>query len=435
MANPNSIVTIAITISDASVTKAGFGTPLIMTHEAAYSPDLVRSYSSTTAMVTDGFAAAGDTVTAATQIFAQNPKVTTIKTGIRGTTPSSMTRIMTVASATDSINYTVTLNGTAFTVNSGVGATVASIALALVTAINLGTVPVTATDNSNGTFDLVEDVAGALFGLTHTMNRITQDDTTANAGIATDYAAIKAEDSDFYGVLMTSSATLEIAALAALVEADTKLFVAQTADSDVLADTAGNLGETLNAAGYHRTALVWNMDNFDFANAAWMGRMFPMDPGSATWAFWALSGVTVDVLTDTQIANLQSNKVNFYTNTKGAPFVLDGWAAGGRYLDLTRGIDWFSARTQERLINLLLNSKKIGMTQPGIDSVENEVRAQLAEAYTKTLVTQDYTVTPPALSAVSAADKTARFLDGVNFAATFQGAIQSIGVAGTVSTS
>ena len=115
MSNPDSIVTVSISIADASVTQAGFGTPLIMTHEATWGPELVRTYSSTAAMVTDGFSATGATVLAATAVFAQNPRVTSIKVGRRTSTPDTMTRIVTVAEVANSTAYTITINGTPFT--------------------------------------------------------------------------------------------------------------------------------------------------------------------------------------------------------------------------------------------------------------------------------------------------------------------------------
>ena len=47
MADVNTIVTINIVIQDASVSQANFGIPMVMTHEAAFGPELVRSYSTT----------------------------------------------------------------------------------------------------------------------------------------------------------------------------------------------------------------------------------------------------------------------------------------------------------------------------------------------------------------------------------------------------
>lgn len=433
MANPDNIVQVNITVQDAAVSQAGFGTPMILAHEAVYGPELVREYSSTTAMVSDGFSATGAAVAAATAVFAQNPKVPAVKVGRRTSSPTAQTRVITVAVVEDDTDYTVSINGTDFTVDSGVAATNLTIAAALEIAINAGTEPVTATDNLDGTVDLVADVAGDEFGLTHTVSLLTQDDQTTDAGIAADYAAVKAEDNDFYGVLMTSGSTLEAIALAAAVEADRKILGLATADSDVLAGTAGNLAETLAAAGYDRTYLLFSQDFFDYAAAAWMGKQFPKDPGSATWAFKSLAGVTVDTLSDTQVSNIEGNDANHYTATKGLNMTLQGTMASGRFIDITRGIDWLTVRMQERILQLLANSDKIPFTDVGITALENEVRAQLEEAVGNNVITSEYTVSPPAAADVSDTDKANRVLGDLDFTATLAGAIHTVIINGSVS--
>lgn len=429
----DSIVSVTITVQDAAVSQAGFGTPLIMTHEAPFGPELVRSYTDTASMVVDGFSATGAAVLAATAVFAQQPSPSAVKVGIRESTPSAQTRVVTVATVKNSTVYTVTINGTAFTFTSDATATNLEIAAGLVAAVNGGSEPVTATDNIDGTFDLVADVAGTEFGLLVTKTLLTQDDTTTDAGVAADYAAIKVDDPDFYGVCMTSSATLEIAALAAAVEADSKIFAAQTSDADVLTDTAGNIAETLNTAAYQRTFLIWSGDNFDFANAAWLGNRLPSDPGSSTWKFKTLAGVAADSHTATELANMDANKCNHYTSVGGVNITREGTMAGGRFIDIQRGIDWLQARMQERVYSVLVNVEKIPFTNAGIAIVEKEIRAQLLEGVANGLLTDDFTVTVPLAENVSTPNKAARILPDMQFSATLAGAIHSIQIAGTVS--
>lgn len=440
MANVDNIITINISIADAAVTQAGFGTPMILTHESPFGPELVRIYSGTAAMVTDGFAADGPTVAAATAIFAQNPKVTQIKVGRRTSAQTAMTRVLTVAQVLDSTLYTVTINGTAFTFTSDATATNLEIAAGLVSAINLGSEPVTATDNVDGTFDLVEDapLTGLLFGLTHTINLLTQDDTTAEAGIAADYAAVKVEDEDFYGVLMTSSATLEIVALATPVEADRRAFLFNSSDEDILTNTAGNLFETLATSAFNRTMALFSRDNFDYSGPAWMGDRFPSNPGSSTWAFKALAGVATDTLSDTQISNIEANNGNHYTTTSGLNMTLQGTAFSGRFMDITRGVDWLGTRMQERLLTQLANLEKMPYTSEGVALAETQIRAQLQQGITRTVLASDpaFTVQVPDVNdpaQVTSADKANRLLPDLGFSAPLAGAIHKMTVNGTVS--
>lgn len=438
MANVDSIVTINIVVQDSAVSEPGFGIPMVMTHESPFGPELVRSYSATADMVADGFSATGATVAAVTAILAQNPKVVEVKVGRRTSTATAQTRVMTVATALDNTDYTVTINGVAFTFDSGVAPTPITIALGLDALINAGGEPVSSTDNLDGTFDLIADVVGDLFGLTHSVSIITQDDTSLEDGIAADYAAIKLEDDDFYGVTMTSGATLEAEALAAVVEADRKIFGFNSADSDILSNTAGNLFETLATAAYNRTLVIFSQDNFDYAAAAWIGNRFPIDPGSSTWAFKTLAGVSVDPLNNTQINNIETNDGNHYTATAGVNITLQGTMASGRFIDITRGIDWLHARLQTRLFGVFVNTPKVPYTNSGVTLMESEVNAQMLESINRDVLAANPapTVTVPDVldsSQVSANDKATRTLPAVEFSGTLSGAIHNMTVNGSVS--
>lgn len=438
MANLDSIVTVNITVQDSAPTQAGFGTPMILTHESPFGPELIRSYTDTTSMVSDGFSATGATVAAATNIFAQNPKVTEIKVGRRGSAATVMTRVVTVTTVLDSTVYTVTINGTAFSFTSDATATAAEISLGLTTAINLGSEPVTAVDGV-GFLTLTEDVAGVLFGLTYSFDILTSDDTTTDAGITADYAAVKAEDDDFFGVGMTSSSTLETEALSTAVEADRKIFGANSHDSDILTNTSGNLFEVCALAARNRTYLIYNLDNFDFAGLAWMGERLPSNPGSSTWAFKTISNVVVDPLSNTQITNIETNDGNHYTRTAGINITLQGTMCSGRFIDITRGIDFIQARMQEALFGQLVNTEKVPYTQIGVGSLETIVRAQLSQAVRLGILaaSPEFTVTVPDVldpSQVSTTDKTTRNLPGMTFTGTLAGAIHSMTLNGFVST-
>lgn len=62
-----------------------------------------------------------------------------------------------VVTATSGVEYKVTINGTDFTKTAGGGDTAETIATALATAVNLGSEPVTAVDNEDGTLRLTAD--------------------------------------------------------------------------------------------------------------------------------------------------------------------------------------------------------------------------------------------------------------------------------------
>lgn len=434
----DSIIELAITIQDSAVTKAGFGLPLVMDYHTNYA-DKVRLYGNTAAMVADGFSADGAAVACVGAILAQNPRISQVAVGRRVGATDMSVKLTPIAFNTTV--YTVTINGTAFSFTSDASATPSEIATGLVTAINLGTEPVTAVDNA-GSLQLNADVAGTLFDFfVNNRSLFTIKDETVNAAVATDYAAIKVAYPEFYGVLMTSKATAEIVALAAAVEADKKIFGASSADDDIPAGTTGNLGETLDTAGYNRTYLMFHPKAWSqHPEAAWMGERFPADPGSDTWKFKTLAGVDYTILTDTELNNMgltevPGKHVNHYTRLGGVSITREGWASSGRFIDVTRFIDWLHARIQERLYSILVNVEKVPFTDAGVALVQNAILAQLNEGVSVGGLTADPApvVTAPLVANISSNDKANRLLPDITFTATLAGAVHKIQIAGTVS--
>ena len=104
----NDIVNITISTQTTAPTQAGFGTPLILSYHTVF-PELVREYTSTTDMVSDGFVAGSETIRAATAVFSQSPRVTSLLVG-RQATAVEQTVLCTVATVENSKLYTVQIN-------------------------------------------------------------------------------------------------------------------------------------------------------------------------------------------------------------------------------------------------------------------------------------------------------------------------------------
>ncbi len=161
----------------------------------------------------------------------------------------------------------------------------------------------------------------------------------------------------------------------------------------------------------------------------------PETPGSVTWKFQRLVGITPDSLNATQLANLRTNNLNFFETVAGVNIISsEGIMAGGEFIDTIRGSDKLQTRMAERIFTLLVNADKIPFTNKGIGAIENEVRAELQisvdEGY---LEPNSAVVTVPDIDAVEAADKAVRFLNGIEFTADLAGAIHKVSITGTLS--
>lgn len=423
------IVQVTISTEATAPTRVGFGTPLVFGYHTTFA-ERARVYTSTAAMVADGFATTSPAYRAAVAIFSQSPKVRRIVVGRAAFAPTMKVVLTPIVQNTHL--YTVTINGVSFTFTSDASATAAEITAGLVAAINAGAEPVTAVDLV-GTFRLDADVAGVLFTLEVLRADLTQSNTTVDPGIVADLLAIQQFNDEWYSVHPTSQGAAEILALAAQVETMTKIMIVSSADDVLPAGTAG-LGESLETAGYARTALLYHPKPHQYAGAAWAGKLLPLDPGSATWKFKTLAGVDTVSLTDTEEGNLEADNVNHYTEVAGVSITQQGVSSSGEFIDITTGVDFLTARLQENVFARLANLAKVPFTDAGIAIIEAEVRGVLQLGIDNDILAADPapTVTVPLAADVSLTDKANRFLPDVEFTATLAGAIHSLEINGSV---
>jgi hypothetical protein len=366
----------------------------------------------------------------AAKLFSQNPRVAQIKTFPCVLTAQVSTFTPNVTSQTVA-DYNVTINGVEFSFESDSDPTAAEVVTGLKDLINAGDEPVTATGTT--TLTLTGDVAGVPFTATGTANMGTSPVTTGN-NIADVIQDAVDEDNDWYFLLTDFESSALIMATAEVIEAMTKIYIARSDDADVITNVSTDVASLLEAAGYFRTGLFYTGTAGDYGDSAFVGRLAPYDPGSETWAFKTLSGVTVDGWTDSEVTFLEAKSANYYVRRGGISTTLGGKVAGGEFIDVMRFIDWLTARTQERIFGDLVRNTKIPFTDKGIAIVEAGIRAVLEQGVAAGGIasSQDYTVTVPKSSAVSDNDKALRTLTGVKFTARLAGAVHAVEITGNV---
>jgi hypothetical protein len=158
-------------------------------------------------------------------------------------------------------------------------------------------------------------------------------------------------------------------------------------------------------------------------------------PAEATWAFKNFDDndeITVSEITDVQDEFVRDNYGNTYTLTGGSNVTLDGKVCGGEYIDIMRGTDWLQAELVAGAYKPLVDNAKIPYTDGGIGLEENAIRGVLTKAEVNLLNAEDTELTVPKEADATKEDKAARDLPGFEFSATYQGAIQKVGIAGTI---
>jgi hypothetical protein len=95
------------------------------------------------------------------------------------------------------------------------------------------------------------------------------------------------------------------------------------------------------------------------------GRVLPLDPGSETWKFKTVAGVTPDVYTDTQRVNLKNRNANYYYTVAGVNIVTEGVVADGEFIDVIRFRDWIASHMAEGVFGALASANKVPFTDEG----------------------------------------------------------------------
>lgn len=445
-------VDVQITAGTVQPDRAAFGVPLLLAADAGavigVSAVNLGSYAFASSMreVTDlGFATGGSVYSMAEAVFRQSPRPPKVMIGALRT--AAITQIMHVAignpppvvgtiytfeitgpdGTVEAVTYTSIAADTAADVADGLRADAA--ALTLDVTLSGTTTPLIFTaDNADEVFGY-EATGGLANGLILTDSTV---DASSYTDALTDIHATSG--GAFYGVAIDIGAEDALDQAAAWAASNSKLFVGDIVDiglgaisSDTTAKAASN-----DRAAFIRRAGFPGESTFDYPGASWMGDMFSRDAGSATWANKTLEGVPAIDISPTLKAGIEAAGANWYASVAGVGVTRPGVAAGGEWLDVTRGLDWLVARMEERLFALQVNNAKIPYTDAGIALVRSEVEGQLKEAETRGLIDTGWVVTVPLAADVSVADRAARELNGVEFQARLTGAIHKTTVRGTV---
>ena len=438
MASLSDIVTVNVSTLTSAVKQPGFGVPLIADFHTRF-VERVRFYTSLQGMLDDGFTVNDGAYRAASAVFAQTPQVQRLAIGRRALAPDLQIDLTPIAG--NLRVYRVDLLGPAglsatATFTSDANGTVAEIVAGLVSAINTAAVGIVATDIATTTVRLKAATPGLHFAAAvQDLSLLSAQQTHVDPGVATDLAAMALESADWYGLTLSTGGRAEIVAAAAWVEANKKFGAFTTQDADTLgAPTTDVAGLVRTANNFRSMVMFSNRGSFTHAGAALLGSTFPFDPGSITFKFRRLAGVTADPLTATHLTNLRAKNAMFFTDFGGIAITAEGKTAAGEFADVIRDRDWFESRLQARVFGVLVNNAKVPVTDRGIAAVEAELRAQLTEGIQSGFLAENPApiVSVPLAASVAAIDKANRLLRPITFSAKIAGAIHATTISGTI---
>lgn len=437
-----STITLSISTSGPTVTKPGYGIPIILSGTAAW-VERTRSYTTLAALAVD-FAATTGEYLCAVQIFAQDPAPSTVMVG-RCALPPTMRWSIGVTVVANSTAYKVKVGSTTYTYTSDASATNDEIATGLAAAIDAHAGIAATTTGSVGslTVRITADAAGTFFDI-HTMDpsgvvstdylSIAQDN--ADPGVATDLTALLAASKAWYAVVSPYTSSAMLGAILSWVGSNKRVAILDTQDSgcaDVADGSATDIMKVSETAARARGMLLYHPKNGNFAGAAWAGVLLPKTPGKATAAFKTLASVDTVTLTDTQRTNILDKHGNVYDDFGGVGATFEGWCPSGAYFDLVRDTDWLESEIWAGYAQLQLDNDKIPFTDAGVAMIRSMLEGVLRRAERAGVLAAGWRTEADPVSGVSSTDKGNRLYPDLRFYATYQSAIhKAIPVTGVI---
>ncbi|MNH13781.1 hypothetical protein D3C79_733630 [compost metagenome] len=247
--------------------------------------------------------------------------------------------------------------------------------------------------------------------------------------------AVQAVDDTWYVVTISSHLEADVLAVASAIEAKKKIFATSSSSLDIKTTATTDTFSKLQAAAYQRTFGLWSATaDTEYPECAWVGFQLQEQPGSNTWAYKTLSGVTVSRLSATEAKNIQDKNGSTYEFIGGLNTTVGAKMFGGEWIDVMIFVDWLEQRMKERLWSRMANSKKIPYTAAGAAIIEAEVRAQLNDGIRVGGLADSPAprVSVPDILTMSQNMRAQRIFEGLTFEARLAGAIHFVKIRGTV---
>lgn len=252
------------------------------------------------------------------------------------------------------------------------------VATALKTAITADSIwnaKITATLSTNKV--VLTPVVGSYVDVSSSTTVLVARKTTAS--ILTTVADIEAENNSWFWIVSDSHVAADVLAVAAIAEAEDRIYVTSSQDIAIRDKTADNLLQQLTALGYRNTCFgLWSPTaDKTFPEAGVVGAICNVQPGTTTMQGKTITGVPVNQLTDTQLSNIYTQNGNIYTRKSGAGFYQEGFMVNGDFMDTIHHALWFKARTGESVFGLMKRDsdlqRGIRMTDAGFARIRQAI--------------------------------------------------------------
>lgn len=237
----------------------------------------------------------------------------------------------------------------------------------------------------------------------------------------------------WYGLALAGAGDSDYGAVAEIIESTEKIFAFSTQSKEI----------PLKRSDYLRTFVIYAAAADEYAHVAWLSKCFGFAPGSETWAFKELAGVTPAELTTREMSHFEEMCMNYYVPCANKNITLQGKMIGNEWIDTIRFRDWLKNDMQIRIFELFVKHPKVPYTDKGITLVGNQMHATLQEGQKVGGIretefdendnpVEGYTVTLPLAASLTSAQRASRKLRYCKYTARLAGAIQLTEIQGNL---
>jgi len=241
----------------------------------------------------------------------------------------------------------------------------------------------------------------------------------------------------FYAVTIESREKADLNAVGTWANSNKKFFFGGTDDLTAL-----------DSRNVDREAyLIHDNSDTDYPECAWVGKVIPKTPGSATYKWKILTGQNASNFTSTQLNTIRTNNGQALQSQKGAIYTNEGKTTSGEFIDIIHGQDWVEDQMVTDLLALFLKNDKVAYDDVGIGQVEGVIRDVLKRAGDNGIIARAvseadmeksddkeyiYQVTVTSRSDSPTNERANREYNGISFVYTTAGAIHKVTVTGYI---
>lgn len=422
MTTTSQIIEISVSKDTQPVSRASQNYPLILSAHTAFS-ERARVYTSLSSAAED-FDNTSTTYKMVQAIFSQPIVPSQVVVGRRQINKVTGTPVVANSTA-----YTVTINDTNYTYTSDATATAAEIVAGLDTAVG-APAGITFTDNLDGTFTVGPSDAGTAWSLSTTSNISLAQGSVAESW-SDSIKAVKGVNNAWYVLFADSHNASDQEDIADIIETDRKIYVTSSNDSNAATVATTDIGYTLKALSYERTAVIWSeYADTQYPEIGWASRQLQDVPGSNDWCYKEITGVTPSSLSDNASYNLHNKNYTTYETLDGVNRTIGGDMVDGTPIDEVVFLDWVVINMRADLWQMFANVRKVPYTAAGFTMIESKIRAVNARGISNGGIASSPApfVQMPVLALIPTTDKANRHVPGIVNNITLAGSIRTIAI-------